>query len=86
MDRDPSNPLSPEEAKARLRAAARELSVDRWIGRRTWSVLAIALAGGFIVGRTRVPAITGTLLMERVVPLLLAVWLRKKGTPSPSGR
>ena len=85
MDRDPPNPLSPEEAKAKLREAARELSASHWIGRRTWSVLGVALAGGFVAGRLRVSAVTGALLMERIVPLLLTVWLSRKRSPSPYG-
>ena len=64
MDRDSSQPLSPEEAKARLRAAAQGLSLSKWMGRRTWRVLAVALAGGFIVGRVRVSALTQTMVMQ----------------------
>ena len=75
MDRDSSQPLSTQEAKARLRAAAQELSLSHWLGRRTWTVLAVALAGGFVVGRLRIPIITRALLLQRVAPLLLTVML-----------
>lgn len=78
MDRDSSQPLSPEEAKARLRAAAQGLSLSKWMGRRTWRVLAVALAGGFIVGRVRVSALTQTMVMQRLAPILLTVLLRNK--------
>lgn len=78
MDRDTPHPLSTEEAKARLRAAAPGLSLGRWIGQRTWRVLTVSLAGGFIVGRLRFPAVTGALLMQRVAPLLLTVLIRRR--------
>ena len=74
MDRDTTPPLTPAEAKARLRAAAQQVSLTNWMSRRTWRVLALALAGGFVVGRLRVPAITGTLL-QRIAPVLLSVLL-----------
>jgi nitrate reductase NapE component len=77
MDRDSSQPLSTEEAKARLRAAARELSLSHWLGRRTWSVLAVAVVGGFAVGRLRISVLSRTMLLQRVAPLLLAVMLRR---------
>jgi len=78
MDRDPTNTLTPEEAKARLRAAAQELGVNHWVGERTWRVLVLALAGGYIAGHARIPAVMGTRLIQRVVPLLLTAWLRRK--------
>ena len=72
MDRDTSHPLSTAEAKARLRAAAQELTLEHLIGPRTWRVLAVALAGGFVFGRMRV---TAMMVMRQIVPLLLTVWL-----------
>lgn len=78
MDRDTPHQISTEEAKARLRAAAQELSLGRWIGRRSWRVLAVSVAGGFIVGRLRLPAMTGALLMQRMAPLLLTVLLSRR--------
>ena len=77
MDRDSSQPLSTQEAKARLRAAAQELSLSHWLGRRTWTVLALALAGGFVVGRLHISVLSRALLLQRVTPLLLAVMLRR---------
>lgn len=78
MDRDTSHPLSPAEAKARLRAAAQGLSLGDWMGRHTWSVLAAAAAGGFVVGRLRLSGVSGTMFMQRIAPLLLVVLLRRK--------
>jgi hypothetical protein len=77
MDRDSSQPLSTQEAKARLRAAAQELSLSHWLSQRTWTVLAVALTGGFIVGRLRISVLSRALLLQRVAPLLLAVMLRR---------
>ena len=77
MDSDSSHSLSTEEAKAKLRAASQELSLNHLIGRSTWSVLAVSMIGGFVVGRMRIPAMTGNLLMQRIAPLMIAVWLQK---------
>lgn len=77
MDRDSTHSLSTEEAKANLRAASQELSLNHLIGRSTWSVLAVSMVGGFVAGRVRIPAMTGNLLMQRIAPLLIAVWLQK---------
>jgi len=77
MDSDSSQPLSTQEAKARLRAAAQELSLSHWLARRTWTVLAVALAGGFVMGRLRISVLSRSMLMQRVAPLLLAVMLRR---------
>jgi hypothetical protein len=80
MDRDTSHSLTPEEAKARLRAAAQQLSLTDWISERRWSVLAAALASGFIAGRTRAPIMAHAMLVRQVVPmLLLALFQKRKG-------
>ena len=71
MDRDTSQPLTPEEAKAKLRTAAQQVSLTNWMSRRTWRVLALALAGGFVVGRLRIPVIATTLLVQQIAPVLL---------------
>jgi len=77
MDSNSLNPLSTEEAKARLRAAAADISLSHWIGRRTWSVLAVALVGGFVAGRVPIAGLSRAMLMQRIAPLLWTVWLRK---------
>lgn len=78
MDSDTPRPLSPEEAKARLRAAAQGLGLSALIGRRTWRILAVSLIGGFIVGRLRVSELTRAVVMQRVTPLLLTLLLRNR--------
>lgn len=78
MDRDPAHPLTPEEAKVRLRAAAQQLRVTIWTGRRGWRMLAAALVGGFIAGRSRIPIMASTLLMRRIVPAVFAMLLGKR--------
>ena len=73
MDGDAPRPLSTEEAKARLRAAARGLSLGPWVRQHSWRVLGLSLVGGFVVGRMRISALTRTAMMQRIVPLLLTV-------------
>ena len=75
MDRDPARPLSIDEAKARLRTAAQDLTLSHVIGRRTWSVLALSVAGGFVAGRIGIAAIGRTLLMQRYMPVVFAMLL-----------
>jgi len=73
MDGDAPRPLNTEEAKARLRAAARGLSLGPWVRQHSWRVLGLSLVGGFVVGRIRISALTRTMMMQRIVPLLLTV-------------
>jgi len=67
--------LSIEEAKARLRTAARELTLGRLMGPRTWTILAVSVAGGFIAGRIGIITLSRTLLLQRFMPLALALLL-----------
>lgn len=78
MDSDTTHPLSPEEAKACLRAAAQQITLVDWMSQHTWRVLALSLAGGIIVGRLRVPIFAGSMMMQRLVPILLTVFLRNR--------
>ncbi|MDZ4263541.1 MAG: hypothetical protein U1B30_14570 [Pseudomonadota bacterium] len=63
-------PLTTEEAKARLRAAAQNLTLSTWIGKNKWSLLAAAVAGGFVAARLRLPSLLGSVFIGRAVPLL----------------
>lgn len=78
MDRDTTHPLTPEEAKARLRAAAEQVSPKYWISRHKAGALAAALASGFIAGRLRVPQMVHTMLVRQVVPKLVLGLLQKR--------
>lgn len=64
MDGNTSEPLSTEQAKARLRAAADHASPTAWFQRHTLKALGITVAGGFIIGRMHLPtaALANTLL------------------------
>lgn len=66
MDRQPDRPLTPDEAKAKLRETASEVGVAPWIRRHPVSGLAAAIAIGYLVGslspRTRRRA--GSLLIR----------------------
>ncbi|MEW5756786.1 MAG: hypothetical protein AB1810_10825 [Pseudomonadota bacterium] len=78
MDRNASRPLTPAEAKARLRAVAQEAGLTNWIGRHKWPILAAAMATGFLAGRRPVPVAIGMQLMRRLTPILLTMLLRKR--------
>ena len=75
MDRDTTQPLSTEEAKARLRAAAQDLTLGHLLGQHTWKFLALSVAGGFVAGRIGITTISRTLLLQRFMPLALALLL-----------
>lgn len=65
--------LTTEEAKARLRAAAQNVTLGAWVSRNKWSLLTAAVAGGFIAARLRLPSLLGSVLIGRTVPLLLDI-------------
>lgn len=50
MDSETNRPLTPEEAKERLRAAASEVGVTPWIRRHPIGFLAGAVSAGYLAG------------------------------------
>ena len=81
MDRETSHSLTPAEAKDRLRAAAQQLSFANWVVERRWTILAVALTGGFVVGRLGLSVAARAMLLRQVAPLLLTIlWRRRKRT------
>jgi len=82
MDRETTHSLTPAEAKDRLRAAAQQLSFANWMVERRWTILTVALAGGFIIGRLGLPIAARAILLRQVAPLLLTtMWQRRKRRP-----
>ena len=77
MDRDPSQPLSPDAAKEKLREAARKASPLGYVAEHPMQSLAAALLAGFITGRLRLPRTLGFTLAGELAPLLLR-GMRKK--------
>ena len=77
MDGDPDQPLTPEEAKARLREAALRLSPRQWIRQHPLAVLAAALAGGLVIGRVGTVALARALMLRRLTPALLMLLFPK---------
>lgn len=49
MDRDPNRPLTPDEAKQRLRAATREFGVAPWVRRHPLSSLVMGATAGYLL-------------------------------------
>lgn len=50
MDRPTNEPLTPAQAKERLRAAAREAGVASWVRRHPWQALVGGVSAGFVMG------------------------------------
>jgi len=78
MDRDQTQSLTPDEAKARLREAALRVSPRRWLSQHPLGILAAALAGGFVVGRMDGAALARVLLVRRLTSALLAMLLPRR--------
>jgi hypothetical protein len=51
MAGNPTQPLSTEEAKQRLRAAASEVGLQAWVHHSPWAFMAVALGSGYVAGR-----------------------------------
>lgn len=70
-------PLTPEQAKARLRSAAERLSPGAWVRGHPWQVSGLAMVAGFIAARIGSnglpPGLHGRMLSLAVgaLPLLL---------------
>jgi hypothetical protein len=78
MAGDAVRPLSTEEAKTRLRAAAQQASPSAWVRRHPLSGLTIALLCGFLAAHLRTAQAGGSLLAHKLVlPLFIAAARRK---------
>lgn len=60
MAGDKAQPLTPAEAKERLRLAASKASLRTWAESNPWSLLILALGGGYLAGK--VPAARSALV------------------------
>ena len=73
-------PLTPAQAKARLRAAATRATPGYWLHRHPWRLLLLAWGCGFIAGHLRLPpavaARTGRLLLASLFQNLFARQVR----------
>jgi len=50
VGRKPDQPLTVEEAKARLRAVAAEATPAAWVREHPWDAVALAFAAGLLAG------------------------------------
>ena len=71
MGRNTPQPLTTEQAKDRLRLAARHASPNIWFQHHPWEAVAIALASGFVVSRLRIPANASAMMTRVLAPLLV---------------
>lgn len=72
MVRDTSRTLSVEEAKARLRIAVNAATPSAWVAHYPLRAFTLALIGGYLIARLRIPAATGLMLAEKIfVPHLV---------------
>jgi hypothetical protein len=77
MDRNTPKPLTTEQAKDRLRAAAQHASPTTWFQHHPWKVIGIALASGFVVSRLRLPANTTATITRLIAPLMVGSVIRQ---------
>jgi hypothetical protein len=77
MGSNTPEPLTTEQAKARLRVAAQNVSPTVWFQHHPWKVLGIALASGFVVSRVRLPANAGAMVTRLLGPLLVGSVVRQ---------
>jgi hypothetical protein len=77
MDGDTAKPLTPEQAKARLRAAADRASPTAWLHQHPWSTLSLAVAGGFMLSRMRLPMFTSVFTARWLGTALLGAVVRQ---------
>lgn len=72
MDRvPPSRPMSTEEAKARLREAAKRASPTGYVQQHPIETVGLALVIGLLAGRTRISKTTTLMLAEQLLPLVI---------------
>jgi hypothetical protein len=68
MDRNTTGPLSPEEAKARLRSIAGSMGPVAWIREKPRESLGMALLAGMIAGNA---STTNEVMANNIISLLL---------------
>lgn len=78
MAGDTLRPLSTEEAKARLRAAAQQASPSSWVRRHPLPAVAVALVAGFAVARANVPRVGSLLLAQKFLAPLIVEAARRR--------
>jgi hypothetical protein len=72
-----SQPLTTEQAKARLREAADRASPSAWLQHHPWNALGLAVVGGFIMSRMRLPMAASVLTSQWLGSLVLGVVVRQ---------
>jgi hypothetical protein len=68
MDRNTTGPLTPEEAKARLRSIAGSMGPVAWIREKPRESLGMALLAGMIAGNA---STTNEVMANNIISLLL---------------
>ena len=78
MAERPSHPLSPEEAKLKLRAVAERTSPIYWVQKRPAQMLLMAMCCGFLVGRMRLSPTFAMTVTQRLLPVFVGHLIKKK--------
>ncbi len=73
-------PLTTAEAKARLRAAAQNVTIGGWVSKGGWPLLGVAAVAGFMAARLRLSELASSAMVRRAVPILLDMLLTRKKT------
>jgi len=71
MERNQTKPLNCEQAKARLREAAKRASPSGYVYQHPAQSLLIALAAGYFVSHLRIPRAVSINLVEKLLPIII---------------
>lgn len=82
MDRNSSKPLTPDEAKARLRDAALRASPTGYLRGHPFQSMGLAMAAGIMAGRTRLSGTVILSLADQLLPLVARFIVRQQGPTS----
>ena len=78
MDDSAPHPLTPAQAKQRLREAATRAGLPYWVRQSPWQALLASMAIGYLTGQARItPAIT-IAVARRLVPAFISQILAGK--------
>ena len=83
MERNQTQPLDSEQAKARLREAAKRASPSGYVQNHPAQSVLIAVAAGFFAGHFRIPKTLSVSLAEQVLPLIISQTFKSRRTAEP---
>ncbi len=86
MAGQPPQPLTPAQAKARLRSAAARATPAYWLHRHPWRLLLMAMGGGFVAGRLRLEPAAAARFGRSLLPLMIRGLIARQALELRTGR